>query len=175
LGGIAITAALLLFDPLIIVLLCVLYLIAFWIWGKRISFAILGVLLLFLLTRSRFATIGAVLIFTFGDGFAAVIGSRYGAWNWPWHRQKTIEGSAAFFIASFLVMGIYIYLVLPEAGGLVWLMVSAPVFIGCILECLPIQFIRDRKPDDNLILILATGFTLYVLQIKLGLSSSLHR
>jgi len=74
-GGVLVFSIVYLCDGLLIYLFGLIYLAIFWFWGKRISFAVMAVLILYAITQSKFATLGAVIVFTIGDGMAAVIGS----------------------------------------------------------------------------------------------------
>lgn len=171
-GGMLIIITLFLLDKGWVFALGLTYLLLFWIYGKRISFAVLAILIFYALTDSRFATIGAAIIFVVGDGTAALIGSKYGRTKLPWHKEKTLIGSVAFLVSSFFVLLIYLISALPEIGAILLVLAFFPSIVGCILECLPISFIKDRKPDDNLIVILGSGITLYVLVQGLGISTS---
>ncbi len=153
---------------------CVVYLLAFLAFGKRISFAAAGALLLFAITRSRFATLGAIIIFTLGDGLAALIGSRYGKRHLPWNGRKTMVGSAAFLTGSVVGMFLYISSVSWVPGWEKSLLVFVPSIAACIVESLPITVIRDRKPDDNLIIILVAGVILFLLELLLAIPVDLY-
>lgn len=142
-----------------------LYLAAFWIWGKRISFAVLGILILLALTRSRFATLGAGIIFVIGDGLAAVVGSAYGRTKWCWNRDKSLAGSAAFLLSSLSAEFVFLRLAGPYPPGFTAAAMVLPCLTTCVLESLPIAVIRDRKPDDNLIIILGAGGILHALTV----------
>lgn len=146
---------------------CVVYLLVFLAFGRRISFAVAGALLLFAITRSRFATLGAIVIFTLGDGLAALIGSKYGKRHLPWNGRKTIVGSAAFLTSSAIGMSLYISSVSRVHGWEKSLLVLVPSIAACIVESLPITVIRDRKPDDNLIIILVAGMILFLFELLL--------
>ncbi len=164
LGGLLVTGMLIyLKDGFWLYMLGVLYVILFAVWGSRISFAVLGVLILGIFTHSRFACAGAYLILAIGDGSAAIVGSRYGTAPWPWQRNKTILGSAAFLVTSFAALTVFIrYATLASISGAMW-MAILPALVGTLAECSPIRIIRDSKPDDNLLIILSSGLLLNVL------------
>jgi len=151
-----------------IVAACLVYFFAFLVLGRRISFAVLGVLLLFAITRSTFATLGAIVIFTLGDGLAAVIGSRFGRQCLPWNSRKTVLGSAAFLASSVAGMMVLVGTTSPLAGGGTLLLVLLPPAVACVVEGLPVSAIRDRKPDDNLLIILSAGLTVRLLMFLAG-------
>jgi hypothetical protein len=173
-GGLLIVGLLVAVDNgMLLFLLGVAYVAAFWLFGHRISFAVLGGLLLALLTRSRFACTGAYLILTVGDGAAVFVGTRTGSATWPWHLDKTIAGTAAFFVTSCMALALFLPLTTSaSASETVWLAVL-PSAVGAAVECAPIRIIRDRKPDDNLLIILSTGLTLAMLVQLLSVSVTL--
>jgi dolichol kinase len=146
----------------------VFYFLAFLILGRRISFAVLGVLLMFATTHSRFATLGAIVIFTIGDGLAAHIGSTFGRAPLPWNPRKTALGSVAFLAGSIISMMVFLTGASPGASGGTLLLILVPSAAACIVESLPISAIRDRKPDDNLLVIMASGLSLRLLVVLLG-------
>jgi hypothetical protein len=140
------------------------YLLAFWIWGRRISFAVLAILILITVTGSRLAATGAAIVFTIGDGIAAIIGARYGKTTWPWHRKKTMLGTFSFFVGSFLALAMYVHVVAQSSGVEQLLLALLPSLMGAVVECLPVTAIRDRKPDDNLLVILTSGLVFHILE-----------
>ena len=140
-----------------------LYVIAFWVWGKRISFAVLGVLLLAIVTGSRFVCAGAFPVLTTGDCASAVVGFRYGRTAWPWQRAKTVLGTVAFFLISFVAMVVFIrYTGLSSNAELMWL-AFLPAATGAAVECLPTVKFRDLKLDDNLWIVVSSGLVLTIL------------
>jgi dolichol kinase len=172
-GGFLMIMMLFLLNESWIFVLGLSYLLLFWIYGKRISFAVLGILILYFITDSRFTTIGAAIIFVVGDGIAALIGSKYGRTKLLWHKEKTIMGTSAFFVSSFLAILIYLMTTLPEFDAILLVLAFLPSLVGCILEGLPITFIKDRKTDDNLIVIFGSGAALHALVEGLGISTSI--
>src|SRR5262245_56710032 len=63
---------------------CVMWILLFGAISKRVSTAVLGVLLLSVLSNSRFTTLGAAIIFVIGDGMAALVGTACQGQKWPW-------------------------------------------------------------------------------------------
>ena len=143
---------------------CVFWILVFGAISKRVSTAVLGVLLLSVLTGSRFTTLGAGMIFVVGDGMAALVGIACGGRKWPWSDQKTIVGSLAFLVgASFAMRGVLSILV-QETPSRLFLLSVLPSVIGCLAEAMPLALvrdIRDSKPDDNLLVILSSGAALH--------------
>lgn len=141
----------------------VVYLIAFWILGKRVSFALLGILVVLATTGSVFITGGATIVFWIGDGFAALVGAQFGRTRWLWNQTKTIAGSFAFFIGSALALLLFfasVFRGIPQSAYPVALVTA---FVGTIAEMVPLTLFKDRKPDDNFVIIVVTGITLQVL------------
>ncbi len=72
------------------------------------------------IAQPQFAAIG-ILVMTWGDGFAALIGKRFGKHSYElWDMKKSWEGSSAMVIISFLVCAL---ILLTTIGNLwqVWL------------------------------------------------------
>lgn len=89
--------------------------------------------------------------------------------HWPWNEEKSLIGSVAFFISAAIAMWVLVSLSVAPGDKFAWLLVVAPVLVGCLVESLPITIIKDRKPDDNLILILSCGLTIQIVQNMLGM------
>lgn len=162
LGGILILCGLVFLDKAWFILMAGLYYLLFLLIGKRISFAIIGILLLYLLSNSRNLTLYATIIWWIGDFAAGVVGAAWGKQKLPWNPQKSILGSLSFFFSSFLVIFPMLIQTNPTSLKFLLPLCSLACLVACIVESLPITFIRDRKPDDNLTVILSTGFTLWV-------------
>lgn len=68
------------------------------------------------LQRQEYAALG-ILVMTWGDGLAAVIGKKYGKYIYRvWGIQKSWEGSATMYVVSFAVSS----LILLAVQGAVW-------------------------------------------------------
>jgi dolichol kinase len=65
----------------------------------------LSISILFLLPKELFL-IGSLPLIV-GDGFAGVIGYKFGKHKIPWNKQKTLEGSLAFFFVSLISLAIF--------------------------------------------------------------------
>jgi dolichol kinase len=72
----------------------------------------------------------SILILTLGDGFSSLIGARFGRHPIPYNRDKTIEGSIAFFLASFFSTTMLV----PLPTALIGIMV------GAFIESLPTRY-----------------------------------
>lgn len=146
----------------------------YWLLSRRISSAVFGPMLLLGLTGSKFVALGASLVLILGDGLAAVIGSTLGRKKWPWCQDKTIEGSLAFLLASFL--GVLIFLCLAMPHGTMWqktIISFFPSLGGCFIEALPIRVaVNPRYANDNLGIVLLSGFLLYLVSAWVDLMPS---
>jgi len=162
-GGGLLVLGLVFLNTFWFILLDSLYVLGFWIFGKRISFAAIGVMLLLILSGSKPITLMATLIWLVGDGLAGFIGAAYGTTKWPWHKQKSIQGSIAFLVGSFLMILLFLEMKSDLNPSIRTAFLFVPCLAACIIETLPISIIKDRKPDDNLIVILSTGVVLKIL------------
>lgn len=171
-GGLLIVASLILVrNGTLLFLLGSLYLIAFGLWGKRVSFAILAGLLLAIVTSSRFACAGAYTVWAIGDGVAAIAGTRYGRTAWPWHQSKTPIGTLFFFLSAFPALAVFVHLATISSGTEKLWLALVPAAAGALTECLPVETIRGRKPDDNLLGILSSGLLLHALAKALSVDA----
>jgi dolichol kinase len=162
-GGL-LAVAIVLLDANWFSVLCVVWIILFRAMSKRVSTAVIGLLLLSVLSGSRFTTLGAAVIFVVGDGMAGLVGSAFGVTKWPWSDRKTILGSLSFFMGASLAMfGVLSILVQSSPGNLISL-AMLPSLIGGLVEAMSfalVRDIRDSKPDDNLLVVLSSGATLH--------------
>lgn len=85
------------------------------------------------INQPQYAVIG-ILIMTWGDGLAAVVGQKFGKHPYQfWGSQKSWEGSLTMLLASFLVT----ILILGATAGLswhIWLISFATAMIATSLE-----------------------------------------
>lgn len=145
-----------------------LYFLAFLILGRRISFAVAGILLVLIFSGSKSTALLTTVIWIVGDGLAGLIGRAYGRRRWPWHPQKTLMGSAAFLGGASLAAALWLFVYMAAPPAILLMLSVIPSLAACLVETLPISFIRDRKPDDNLTVLLATGLVVNSLAGWLG-------
>jgi dolichol kinase len=167
-GGSLFVLGLVFLDKKWFIVLDAIYIVGFKVFGKRISFAAIGVLLLYLLSNSSFITLYATVIWLVGDGMAALIGAAYGKKKWSWSTHKTILGSVTFLFSSILVALPFVSTHIDAPLTILFILVVAPCLWATIIEALPLSFIKDRKADDNLLVILSTGLLLYGLHLVFG-------
>lgn len=90
------------------------------------------------------ASLSVMLI---SDSAAALVGKKLGRYKFF---DKTIEGSAAFFVSAILVLLIFYDYLIP---------IIATAFLATITEL----FAKKIKVDDNLTITLATSISLFIL------------
>jgi len=103
---------------------------------------VVGVILSLLFFSELIAYV-VIVIFAFADRYATIIGKFYGRVRIPYNRQKSVEGSVAFFVTAFICA---IFL-LPLKTALI------ASFVSCIIETIPFKF-------DNISIPLGTGIIL---------------
>lgn len=84
-----------------------LFLLAMWtFWMKRPEIGLLG-----------------ILIMGYGDGFAAIVGKKFGRRKLPWNQKKTLAGSGMVFFFGAVITMIVLRLYYPQISGLecVWI------------------------------------------------------
>ncbi len=116
---------------------------------RRFAFApvtlALGVLLSLVLFPTLIACV-TIAILACADSMATIVGKFSGKIRIPYNHNKSIEGSAAFFITAFICAAVY----LPLKTALIVSLVS------CIIESLPVN-------HDNITIPLGTGLFLGML------------
>jgi dolichol kinase len=147
---------------------CAVYFLGLWFLARRISFGTLGIMLLLMLSGARFATFLTVLIWVVGDGLAGILGAAYGRRKWTWYPQKSVVGTLSFFLGAMAAALVALQLSVAAPLATVIALSAVPSLAAAVVEILPITFIRDRKPDDNLLIILSTGLVVNVLIAGLG-------
>ena len=127
-----------------------------------IVFYPLAVLLLLLLFPRRPDIVAAAWgILAAGDGFATLAGRAFGGPRWPWNREKTLRGSAAFAVAG-AAAGVFLaWWCRPAtvpAPALVFAIVApiAAAIAAALVETIPVRL------DDNLSVSLTAGGVLWL-------------
>ena len=110
-------------------------------------------------------TIALISIYTlaFADPLSAIIGIKYGKRHIV--KNKSVEGSTAFFITTFIIFTTVFYFSSPELLGdwRFWLTSFCVSIFATIFEMLPL------KLDDNLTIPLFTAFVLWIFCGVLGI------
>ncbi len=112
--------------------------------GKGALLFFTGTLITSILFYQNFIVLlGAIIVLVFGDSIATLIGKGFGKYRlWS---KRTLEGSIAGIIVSFLVLSI----IFPHGAAL------GAAIVGMAMEYLPI--------DDNLTIPIAAGIALTLL------------
>jgi phytol kinase len=128
-------------------------------WGTFFYALSIGILIACFWTQSlpQYAAIG-ILIMTWGDGLAALVGQKFGSHTYTvWTIAKSWEGSLAMAIASALVCGSILFYV---QGNLwqTWVIAIAVALVATGLEAF------SKFGIDNLTVPLASAFLCFGLQ-----------
>jgi phytol kinase len=123
-----------------------------------ISLLILVIFSFGILNRPEFGAFG-ILILGYGDGFAAVIGKKYGQKKLIF--GKSLEGTLTMFVASFIVSAILL-VVTFNISGWIWLAL-------CISLAATLIELLTPKGLDNLSVPLGTSVILYILLFAMQL------
>jgi phytol kinase len=120
----------------------------------------IGVLIsIFWQTHAYCAVIG-VLVMTWGDGLAAIVGQRWGRHLYKlWDMQKSWEGSLTMTIVSYMISA---FILLAIQGNIwqTWLIAGAIAFIATALEAF------SKWGIDNLTVPLGSAIVAYYLTIQ---------
>lgn len=119
------------------------------------------VLILTFPTRPDVAA-GAWGVLAWGDGFATLIGRRLGHLpKWPWHPDKSVAGSTAFFVAAWAASAFLVWWTSPAIATPPswWFIVGATALASlaaALVETIPIRL------DDNLSVAFSAAAVLWV-------------
>jgi hypothetical protein len=164
LGGGLLAAGAFMLDTTWFIALCVTWLVLFGIVSRRISTAVLGLIILTVLTDAKLTIFGAALIFVIGDGIATIAGTAFGRMKLPWHDKKSVAGTLSFLVAGTFAMLIALSILLNCSFQKLAMLAVFPSLAGCLTEALPfalVRDIRDGQPDDNLLVLLISGAVLH--------------
>ncbi len=121
--------------------------------GKGSFFFILAILIcLILFSKTAVAT--ATLIAAVGDAFSTIIGKNYGRHKLPYNKNKSFEGSLAFFTSS--TGAILFFDLLINVNFKIFCL----IFVALICTILESFIKRSEIIDDNLIIIVVGAFLL---------------
>lgn len=113
--------------------------------GIQSLYLLLGVFLSYILFEKE-SVIGVITL-AIGDAFSGLVGYYFGKNKLPYNPKKTLEGSLAFFLSSFLILSVFTY---PFEALLVAL-------VSAIVESLPLRL------DDNFTIPLISSFIAYLI------------
>jgi len=107
--------------------------------------------------------ITALMLLCAGDGFAGLIGFKYGREKLPWNNKKSWIGSISFFVSSILFTGLYVHLF----HILGWFSISLWQFLPCLLITTFVSTIVESLPGqsdwDNISVFLVSLVTMHLL------------
>ncbi len=101
-----------------------------------------GILIVLVFTRDLNILLISILILSLSDGFATIVGRRYGKHRLPYNKKKSFEGTLTFFIISYIILSLF-------TKDLYFSLLAS--FMLAILESL------NLKVDDNLLIPVATA------------------
>jgi len=132
---------------------------------RRLPYASMALLTL-LAFAGRLAIGGAWVVFTAGDGLAALVGRPAGGPTLPWNKKKSWAGSAAFVTAA----GLALFVLLRWQGqALSWgwslCLAIAVAGAGAVVESLAVPL------DDNYSVIVVAGSLLQLLLLVMPAST----
>jgi len=116
--------------------------------------------LLTILTFPKLAALIAIYTLAIADPLAAVVGIRYGRRRIA--HNRTIEGSFAFFAATFAVGALVLHYGSAASGLDVAGSAAVIAFVAAACEAVPLRL------DDNLTIPLFTGFTAWITAALFG-------
>lgn len=116
--------------------------------------------LLTMITFPKPIAIIAIYTLAISDPLSAIIGIKYGKRRVVKH--KSLEGSAAFLISSFLITYLILSVAMPGRGLLVFFISSLVSILTSIFEMIPL------KIDDNLTIPLFSAFCLWFICSSFG-------
>ncbi len=129
-------------------------------WGTFFYAVSIGILVgvFWWLNQREYAAIG-VLVMTWGDGLAALVGQRFGRHPYTlWHMQKSWEGSATMLLVSFAVSAM-ILLTVQGNGWQTWAIAGTIALIASGLEAF------SKFGIDNLTVPLGSAFVGFCLSL----------
>ncbi len=119
-----------------------------------------------------FISAAAIGIMAFGDGFATLIGKRYGKTYSPLNKNKTIEGSISFVVFAFIATTIAMYFTAPlDSIFDVMRLTSIGAITGAIVEMPAFENYRGNNifqrvvVDDNFFVPILSGLAMYLAYI----------
>jgi dolichol kinase len=117
-----------------------------------------------------FISATAIGIMAFGDGFATLVGKKWGKTPNPIDRNKTMEGSAAFFVFSLIACFLAMHVTSPlSSSGQILLLAAAGSLVGALVEMFPFEdhrgssFLQRIIIDDNFFVPIVGGAVMYAL------------
>ena len=111
--------------------------------------------LLTILSFPKSIAIAAIFTLALADPLSAIIGIRFGKRHLV--KEKTLEGSAAFFTATFTVVLMVLWSFNGQLSGAIWATALLTALLGSAFEMIPLRL------DDNMTIPLFTAFILWII------------
>jgi dolichol kinase len=149
------------------------WVVVFGLLSRRLSTAVVGLLIVNLLSASRLVTLGAAVVFVAGDALSALVGTAFPVGRWPWNPRKTASGSVAFLVFGGLALAWLLWQMTGMPATQLVIGSVLPALVAAIAELTPWVAVadwRDAAPDDNLAVTVAAGATLAVLLALFGIA-----
>lgn len=117
-----------------------------------------------------FISATSIGIMAFGDGFATLVGKKWGRIRNPLNRNKTLEGSVAFVICAFVATALAMSVTAPLEGARdIMALALVGSLAGAVTEMVPFEnhrgtsFVQRIIIDDNFFVPLVGGAAMYAL------------
>ncbi len=117
--------------------------------------------LLTILSVPKGAALIAIYTLAIADPLAAIVGIRLG--RRVLVRNRTLEGSLAFFVATLVIAATVLAYTTPAAGGTIAAAALTIALAAALFELLPLRI------DDNLTIPLAVGFVAWIVTWVFGI------
>jgi len=103
-----------------------------------------GVLVIMFMFLDLHAAMAGVWISAIGDAAAAIFGKQFGKTKIPYNKRKSVQGTLAFFLFSFVGVAL-ILLANPPSTPISWLYLAILAsLLGAFLESLPGHYLLDE-------------------------------
>ncbi|MBN1786561.1 MAG: hypothetical protein JW825_06220 [Candidatus Methanofastidiosa archaeon] len=139
--------------------------------GPLIYICAIGICVIFYPLFISAASIG---VMAFGDGFATLVGKKWGKVKNPIDRNKTLEGSIAFFFFAFLAITFSMHFTAPvDSFSKIIMITSIGAFTGAIIEMFPFEEHRGKSIlqrifiDDNFFVPILSGLAMFAFYLTL--------
>jgi len=126
------------------------------------AFPYIMAILLTIITFPRPIAVAAIYALAVADPLAAVVGIRFGRHK-VFRTRKSWEGSAAFFLGTFVCLSLTLIFFIPAEVGEILAVAGWAALLAAIFELLPIRL------DDNLTIPIFIAVELWILCLIFGL------
>ena len=103
-------------------------------------------------------TVIVIITLSVGDALSALIGKKFGKHKIFWSKKKSIEGSVAFFVSTFIAIYVFLYLFPSYIIFSPLILSLSAAFFGALIETEPTL-------TDNFSIPVFTGFMIYLVSL----------